>query len=159
MIPLGKEKHVLTKISADDFWSYLDEITCGQALNPELGYSTPFYGNFENVFGGRKRGNTFTVFLYRPITSGFRTEILAKGKVRSIKEDALSIEISYELPFWSFSIFCLIQIFPIALIFINWKNPTGWFSALFLFIVYALVVWFNFEAMKKELNAQLEQFK
>jgi len=82
MIKLSSKTDILPNISSDLIWSELDKITCAQTVPPEISYSTQYFGNFDNVFGGRKKESNFSIYLYRPISKSMRTEILAKGAVK-----------------------------------------------------------------------------
>ena len=64
MIRLNTIEYYIEGVSEDSFWKRLDSITVGQEINPEFSYTTQYLGKFENVFGGRKRGNEFAIYLY-----------------------------------------------------------------------------------------------
>ncbi len=107
MIPISSHTYYLKHVTKDAFWSALESKTVAQYINPEFGYTTPFWGNFNNEFGGRRTNNFFSIYLYRPITRGFRVEVLAKGEIQ-IHNNQLVIKTNYEIPFWSFMMFVVI---------------------------------------------------
>lgn len=157
MIKLSRQKYKIHGVSQKQFWSELDNITAGQAMNPEFGYTTQHLPNFDNVFAGRRKDNKFSVYLYRPMTNIFRTEILAKGIVTE-KKDLLLIESSFELPFWSVIIFLIIgSIIFIPLYFTSFFGGIV-FSLIGLFI-YSIVVDSNYSKIKKELKKQIDKIE
>lgn len=107
MIPMSSHKYYLKHVTRDAFWAAIESKTVGQYINPEFGYTTPFLGNFNNEFGGRRTNNFFSIYLYRPITRGFREEVPAKGELQ-IHNNQLVIKTNYEIPFWSFMMFIVI---------------------------------------------------
>src|SRR6056297_2902298 len=156
MIRLNRKIYRLYNISESDFWSHFDKITVGQNINPEISYTTTFYGNFDNVFGGRKRNNKFSIFLYRPTTRGFRTEILAKGQVlQNEKKECLEIDCSFEMPFWSIlMLFLLGTLFFTPFYFIS--LTAGIVITSIILFIYGLIVKSNYHNMVLELEKQFD---
>ena len=159
MIRLSRKTYTLYNITESKFWDKLDKITVGQNINPEISYSTPFYGNFDNVFGGRRVKNKFSIFLYRPITRGFRTEILAKGKLKYDESDNMIIlDINFELPFWS-----ILMIIILGAIFISpfyfLSIIAGIIINLIFLLIFGLIVNSNLFDVKLELDKQLNMMR
>ncbi len=158
MIKLSSQKYKLVGITKDDFWKKLNSITVGQNINPEISYSTQFDGNYSNKFGGRKKGNNFSIYLYRPITRGFRTEILAKGNVvEDSSKNAINIYVNFEIPLWSIFMFLILS--PLLLLPFYFLFETfGYIVILFGLGIYALILRSNHEDIVKELEEQLKEF-
>ena len=156
LIPLKKIKYQLKNTPESEFWQHMDSITFGQKLNPELGYVTQFLGNFDNNFAGRKTGNEFSIYLYRPISQAFRTEILAKGTVES-RPNRIEVDVKFEIPFHSILKFFLLGGLLSLLIMSQFSAPAGYFGVLFLFISYILILRSNLGSVKTELEKQFEQ--
>lgn len=157
MIKLSDKEYYLNGVSEEFFWDELDGITAGQATNPEFSYTTQYYAKFENIFGGRKVGNTFSVYLYRPITHAFRTEILSKGIV-SKTENGIKITCNYEIPFWSLFMFVLIGFFiflPVLLVSIT----SGIIFGAFGVGIYLMIVHSNYLNIKEEIKNQFIRIK
>ena len=154
MIKLSSKTYTIKNISVDLFWANLDDITCGQNINPEISYTTPFWGDFDNVFAGRKVGETFSVYLYRPIYYGFRTEILAKGKVLKVVND-LKIGVTYEIPVWSTLIFLAFTGLLILMLAGNGIALT--ISAVTVIIaLYSLIIHSNHNDIRREIARQFK---
>ena len=158
MIRLSSSRYRLTNITTDDFWKKLNSITVGQHTNPEMSYSTQFDGNYDNKFGGRKKGNNFSIYLYRPITRGFRTEILAKGNVvEDISRNAINIYVNFEIPLWS--IFMFLFLSPLLFIPFYFISETlGYLITLLGIVIYALILRSNHKDIVRELERQLKDF-
>lgn len=157
MIKLSSKTYHITGIETAQFWDKLDEITCGQHINPEISYTTKHLGNFDNIFAGRKSGNKFSIYLYRPIEQGFRTEILAKGKIRELK-DGIKIDINYEIPMWSILVFIFIGSLTLLPLWLN-HSIIGIVITLIVSIIYLLVINSNHNDIKKEMKKQFIKFK
>lgn len=157
MIRLSAANYHLEGVSPDFFWQELDKITVGQLIDPEFGYTTPFFGNLDNVFGGRKTGNTFSVFLYRPITQVVRTEILAKGAVAA-QGSGIMVKCSFEYPFWSLLMFLFVWAVIFALFYpVPFAN--GLMAGLVGTGLYCLLVAYNHANLKSEMSRQLESIE
>ncbi len=157
MIKLSSQEYKIHGVSQELFWTELDNITAGQAMNPEFGYTTQHLLNFDNVFAGRRKDNKFSIYLYRPMTNIFRTEILAKGIV-TVKKDMLLIESSFELPFRSIIICLLIgSIVFLPLYFTSIFG--GIVFSLIGFFIYSIIVDSNHSNIKKELKKQLDKIE
>lgn len=158
MIKLSSKSYVIKNIDSESFFKQLDSITCGQAMNPEFSYSTQHLGKFENVFGGRKRGNKFSIYLYRPIEQGMRTEILAKGIVTPT-EQGIAVDIRYEIPFWSILMFVLFG----GLVFLLFLGNLGWIMGMvpvfILLVIYMAILNSNHIAVKSEIYNQFKKMK
>lgn len=158
MIKLSSKTYYIEGIEIKEFWDKLDKITCGQHINPELSYTTKHLGNFDNVFAGRKSGDKFSIYLYRPIEQGFRTEILAKGKIKEVA-DGIKIDIKYEIPMWSilaFIFICSLTLLPVW--FLYSKIISVIITTIFS-IIYALVLNSNHNDIKKEIKNQFSKIK
>ncbi|MBU2062517.1 MAG: hypothetical protein KKH44_11800, partial [Bacteroidetes bacterium] len=152
MIKISDKEYYLTGVSEVFFWDELDRITAGQATNPEFSYSTQYYANFENIFGGRKVGNKFSVYLYRPITRAFRTEILSKGIVTKI-ENGIKITCTYEIPFWSLLMFVLIGFLIFTPVFLL-SITSGLIFGFIGVCIYSMIIYSNHSNIKEEIKKQ-----
>lgn len=157
MIKLSSESFILKGISKDEFWKKLNKITVGQHINPEISYSTTFDGNYDNVFGGRKKKDKFSIYLYRPISRGFRTEILAKGVVTDLyPRNEIRVDCKYEIPFWSILMFFVIGIivfFP----FFAMSYVAGTAITSIGITIYGMIISSNHSDIQKVLNEQLRK--
>lgn len=154
MIKLSSQTFILKGISTEEFWTKLNSITVGQHINPEISYTSVFDGNHDNVFGGRKKGNKFSIYLYRPIARGFRTEILAKGVVSNQNpNNELRIDCKFEIPFWSVLVFFLIASLTFLPLFAISKIA-GIATTLIGMLIYGMIISSNCSDIKKELNEQ-----
>jgi hypothetical protein len=155
MIYLNRKMYWLHNITEIDFWKRLNEITVGQNISPEMGFSTPFVGKSENVFGGRKVKNKFSIFLYRPITRELWIRILAKGKVLfDDKKNCLLVDCRFEIPIWSIFIlllFCLFFVIPSYLISLK----TGIIISSIFILLSCLLIFLNY---RKTVNSLKKQF-
>jgi len=158
VIKLSSKKYTLKELDQEVFFESLDEITCGQNMNPEFSYSTQHFGKFQNAFGGRRKGNQFSVFLYRPIEKGMRLEILAKGVVKSF-ENGVSIDVRYEIPFWSIFLFFILGGFISLSLFINLGLITSSITMCVLFLIYLLILNANHNEVRKEVLTQFRKFE
>jgi len=149
MIKLSSKTYHIAEIETKQFWEKLDEITCGQHINPELSYTTKHLGNFDNVFAGRKSGNKFSIYLYRPIEQGFRTEILAKGKIKELKDG-----IKYEIPMWSILVFIFIGSLTLLPLWFIYSKIISVIITAIISIIYLLVINSNHNDIKKEIKKQ-----
>jgi len=150
MIPLKSKTYHIENIELAEFWEELDKVTLGQSLNPEFGYVNQHVANFESTFAGRKSGKNFIVFLHRPLTQGFRTEILAKGTVSKFGR-SLSVDINYEIPLHSLAMFLLL----VSMVVI----PTGVINPIvacgifiLMSIIFYLIVKSNLKKIQKEIK-------
>ena len=157
MIKLSSKKYQIEEISFEVFWSKLDEITLGQNINPEISYTTIFEGNFDNIFAGKKSGDNFSVYLYRPLTSGFRTEILAKGKVSEIK-NGLKISVRFEVPLWSILVFIFISSILLFLSWLSYPEIIVIVITLAVSLIYFFILKSNHKDIKMEIKKQFEKF-
>ncbi|WP_299578362.1 hypothetical protein [uncultured Sunxiuqinia sp.] len=157
MIKLSSQSFQLKGISTEEFWTKLNGITVGQHMNPEISYTNAFDGNHDNVFGGRKKNNTFSLYLYRPIARGFRTEILAKGVVTTQNSsNELQIDCNYEIPFWSILMFLVFG----GLIFLPafaMSTTVGMVTTAIGVLIYGMIISSNHADMRKALNEQLRK--
>ena len=154
MIKLSSCNYSLKGVSQDFFWKELDKITVGQSMNPEFGYATPHFGKFENVFGGRKVNNEFSIFLYRPVTQMIRTEILSKGIV-SEHDSGIIMKCRFEYPFWSLIMLLLLG----SAFFVPFYHVSIVGSLIVCLIgtgIYCLVIRYNHSNIKYEMNKQLK---
>ncbi|MDO1449421.1 hypothetical protein Q0590_24310 [Rhodocytophaga aerolata] len=154
MIPLSTRSFYLEGVTPDFFWKELDKITVGQSIDPEFGYTTPHFGKFDNVFGGRKVKNSFSVFLYRPISQLVRTEILAKGTVEE-KSSGIRITCRFEYPFWSLLMLILLGSMLVSPFYMH-SLEMGFMATLFGLFLYSLLVVYNHANIKQELSNQLK---
>lgn len=154
MIKLSSQEYKLKGVTKDFFWRELDDITAGQWMNPEYGYTTQYYPNFENIFAGRKTKDKFSIYLYRPITKGFRTEILSKGVV-SENKDGIQIKCKFEMPFWSILVFSIMSFLIFTPLYI-----TSIFGGIIIFLfgigIYVAIVYSNHRSIKMEIKKQFE---
>ncbi len=157
MIKLSSQSYILKGLTIDEFWTKLNNITVGQHINPEISYTTVFDGNHDNIFGGRKKKNKFSIYLYRPVTRGFRTEILAKGVVSNQNsKNELRIDCKFEIPFWSILMFTLIgcitflPLFAVSLI-------VGTIITLLVFLVYIMIIISNHSDIRRVFDEQLRK--
>lgn len=154
MIRLSANKYYLERVPADFFWKELDKITAGQSLNPEFGYNRSYIGQSESIFVGRKVGNQFSIFLYRPLNRFFRTAVLCKGVVAE-QGRGVMIKCSFEYPFWS-----LIMLPILALSVFVMHDPipviNEFMAGAIGIILYCLVVAYNHSNIKREMGKQLE---
>ncbi|WP_075591555.1 hypothetical protein [Labilibacter marinus] len=158
MIKLSSKKYKLVGITKESFWKKLNGITVGQNTNPEISYSTQFDGNYNNKFGGRKKGDKFSIYLYRPISRGFRTEILAKGKlVENPGDKSLNIYVNYEIPFWSFLMFLSLAPMLFVALYFTYE-PVGYLSVVLAFVIYVLIIRSNHNDINKEIEKQFKVF-
>jgi len=157
MIKLSSKTYNIEQISKGEFWKKLDEITLGQYINPEISYTTQFLGNFDNVFAGRKSENKFSIYLYRPITSGFRTEILAKGKITEIST-GLKIDVRYDIPFWSIFALILLGSMTLLNIWVFYNEIVSMVITSIITIIYILIVRSNHKDIKMEIEKQFLKF-
>lgn len=157
MIPLSTHSYILKNIDVKKFWKNLDDITFGQSLNPEFGYTTQYWGDFDNVFDGRKTGNAFSVYLYRPITESFRTEILAKGTVREW-ENGIKINIKYEIPFWSILVLILFGSLIMFSVWISYSKVVSIVLISIILLIYILIINSNHNDVKREISSQFNNF-
>jgi hypothetical protein len=157
MICLSRKIYRLTNITETDFWKQLNNITVGQNLSTEMGISTPFVGKSENVFGGRKVKNRFSLFLYRPVTRELWIRILAKGKVLfDDKKNCLIVDCRFEIPIWSIFIlvlFCLFFVIPSY--FISLK--TGIIISCIFILLSGLLIFLNYRKTVNSLKKQFEE--
>ncbi|MCL3782470.1 hypothetical protein EMN47_18970 [Prolixibacteraceae bacterium JC049] len=157
MIKLSSQSFILKGISKEEFWTKLDKITVGQHINPEISYSTTFDGNYDNVFGGRKEKDKFSIYLYRPLTRGFRTEILAKGVLSNQNSDnELRIDCNFEIPLWSIIMFLVIGS-VLFLPFFAVSNAVGIVITSIGILIYGMIISSNHSDIKKELSEQLNK--
>ena len=154
MICLNRKIYRLYNITENEFWSRLDDITVGQNINPEMSYSTPYPGKFENVFGGRKVKDKFSIFLYHPITRELWIRILAKGQVSfDKKKETVVIDCRFEIAFWSIFILFLFGLFFITpSYFISLK--TGIIVSGIVLLIYGLLIKSNYRSTVNELKKQ-----
>lgn len=152
MISLNRKIYWLHNITEKDFWAHLDDITVGQNVNPEMGLTST--GNFENIFGGRKVKNNFSIFLYRPMARELWMKILAKGQVSyDNKKECLVIDCRFEIPFWSIlSLFFLGLSFVIPFYLIS-LNLGIIVNGIFL-LIYGLILRANYRKIINELKKQ-----
>lgn len=154
MIPLSKKTYILRNIEINEFWEKLDAITHGQKLSPELGYTMPFEGDEKNIFAGRKTGNQFSLYLYRPKAKGSRIEILAKGTV--VPEDkTLKVNVQFGIPFQSILSFLFLGSLIMVLIWVDQKIATSVFLTILISGFYFGVLVFNYNEIKQVLQKQL----
>lgn len=154
MIRISSKKYHLKNVAPKVFWAELDTKTVGQKINPEISYSTQYWGNFDNVFAGRKVKDTFAIYLYRPIIKGFRTEILAKGKLTETNGQ-LVIHTSYEIPFWSVFVFILFGgLFSLKSMITLPFLGSFIFTALMIFL-YGALIKSNYDDMKRIFEKEL----
>ena len=157
MIKLSSQSFILKGISKEEFWTKLNNITVGQHINPEISYTTTFDGNHDNIFGGRKTKNKFSIYLYRPVARGFRTEILAKGVVTNQNADnELRIDCKFEIPFWSILMFLVISSIIFLPLFAV-SNVAGITLTSIGILIYGMIISSNHSDIKKELNEQLRK--
>ncbi|UCH15268.1 MAG: hypothetical protein JSV22_04685 [Bacteroidales bacterium] len=157
MISLKRKEYRLHNITENDFWAHLDDITVGQNINPEIGCFTPFHGKFENVFGGRKVKNKFSIFLYRPITREFWTKILAKGQVSiDDKKECVIIDCRFEIPFWSILILLLLGLLFVTPFYFITLNIGIIINSIFL-LIYGLILKSNYHNIVNELKKQFNK--
>ena len=158
MLKLSSGTYHLKEIDQKTFWNKLDAITFGQVMNPEMGYTTQYWGNFDNVFAGRRKDDDFSIYLYRPITEGFRTEILAKGTVKSGLQGIL-VEVNFEVPLWSILAFFFIG----GTLFLSlWLSAAAGIAVItsgVLLIIYGLILNANHNSVKREIRKQFKRFQ
>lgn len=154
MIRLSSKDYILKNVDKEFFWKELNSITAGQEMNPEFGYTTQHYSNFDNVFSGRKRNDQFSIFLYRPITRGFRTEILAKGKVFETKND-LKVDCNFEIPFYSFLMFVVLGLIFTGLAYFHLKLGAFFLTAIGV-AIYLVIMRSNQIEIKSEIEKQFQ---
>ena len=157
MIALSKEKYLLNGISQEVFWNELDKITAGQNVNPEISYSTQYFPNFDNIFAGRKIGNTFSIYLYKPKISGFRTEILAKGTLHEEK-NKIRIDCSFEIPLGSL-LKALILVFLFNIPFYLSSSTAGLIFSFIIVAIYTTLISSNHTDIKRTLSTQLKKIE
>lgn len=154
MIELSSTDYHLKGVSQDFFWKELENITVGQTMNPEFGYSTPHFGKFENVFGGRKVDNEFSIYLYRPVTQMVRTEILAKGIV-SEHGSGIMVKCRFEYPFWSLLMLFMLGTAVLYQLYIRF-TLVGLIATLIGILIYFIIIQYNHSNIKSVLNRQLK---
>ena len=157
MICLNKKIYRLHNITENDFWEQLNDITVGQNLSPEMGYSTQFVGKSKNVFGGRKVKNKFSLFLYRPITRELWIRILAKGQVLfDDSKDCLIVDCRFEIPIWSIFILLLFALFFVAPSYFV-SLDTGIFISCIFLLISSLLIILNYRDIVNKLKKQFEK--
>ena len=127
-------------------------------MNPELSYTTQFFGNFDNIFAGQKKDDSFSIYLYRPITRGMRTEILAKGSVLPV-ENGIEVHVRYEIPFWSILAFVFLGGFAFLTFYINSGLIIGSVVTGLFLLIYVLILNANHNAVKNEILAQFKKIR
>ncbi|MGQ8337338.1 hypothetical protein ACUNWD_12375 [Sunxiuqinia sp. A32] len=157
MIVLSKEKYVLDGIKKEVLWNELDKITAGQNVNPEISYSTQYFPSFDNIFAGRKLGNSFSIYLYKPKINGFRTEILAKGTLHEEK-NKIRIDCSFEIPFGSLMKFLILG-FIFNVPFYLSSSTVGLIFSFIIVAIYATIISANHTDIKKTLSTQLKRIE
>lgn len=153
MILLSKKKYNLKNVPTDFFWKELDNITAGQNINPEISYTPQYFANFENIFAGRKIGDTFSLYLYKPKTFVFRTEILAKGRVKDFGND-IEIDCRFEIPFGSFIKFIIISFLINAPMYLT-SIGGGLVLSAIIITIYSAVIGSNHNGIRTELQNQI----
>lgn len=157
MIILNKKIYILRGISREFFWKELDQITAGQHINPELSYTHWHTANFDNIFAGKKVGNQFSIYLFKPKTNFFRTEILAKGHVEETN-DGIRIACNFELPFGSF----IKLLIPSLLIFVpllSYSVLSGIILLSFFVFAYSMLVLSNRDKLQKVMKEEFRKIK
>jgi len=155
MIKLNRKIYRLYNVTENVFWAHIDDITAGQNIDPEMGSTIP--GKLENIFGGKKVKNKFSIFLYRPITSELWMKILAKGQVSfDNKKECVVIDCRFEIPFWSILvIFFLGLCFVTPFYFIS-LNTGIIINSIFLLIC-SLILRANYRKIVNELKKQFDK--
>lgn len=157
MIRLNRKIYRLHNITENDFWAHFNDITVGQNINPEMSFSTPFPGKFDNVFGGRKIKNKFSIFLYQPISREFWAKILAKGQVSfDDKRKCVIIDCKFEIPFWSILILLLLGLLIVTPFYFITLNLGIIINIIFLSI-YGLILKLNHHKIIDELKKQFDK--
>lgn len=166
MIRLSTRKYYLEGVPEDFFWKELDKITTGQSMNPEFGYTRPLYWNAEGIFLGRKTGNQFSIFRYRPWSKFLGTLILCKGLV-SARGSGIIINCRFGYPFSSLITFLIlalwiffIGLYPISLYPFSLLYPISFRNDLITGVIitglYCLVIAYNLSNIEREMSKQLE---
>lgn len=166
MIRLSARKYYLEGVSEDFFWEELDKITAGQSTNPEFGYIRPMSGNAKHIFLGRKTGNQFSIFRYRPWSKLVGTLILCKGIV-SARGSGITINCSFGYPFSSLVMFVVLLLWvlvagsiPIALFPFHGLYSISFvdsaIAGLILTGLYCLLLAWNLSSIEREMAKQLE---
>lgn len=157
MIKLSSKTYHLN-VDQKNFWANLDAITFGQALNPELTYTTQFMGKFENTFAGRRKRNHFSIYLYQPLAAGWKMEVLAKGEVKNGSQGT-QVKIDYEIPLWSILAFLIIAGFTLTTLWISDLFTTSVVCSLLVLFAYLLILQSNHKAIKSEVQKQFLNFQ
>ncbi|HYQ58463.1 MAG TPA: hypothetical protein VEP89_14075 [Draconibacterium sp.] len=157
MIKLSSCEYTLKGVTKEHFWKELDSITVGQNMNPEFGYTTQYFAKFDNIFAGRKTKDNFSIYLYRPIFKGFRTEILSKGQLFEDK-DGIRISCSFEIPFWSTLVFLVMSFILFTPVLLR-SFTGGMIFALIGIGIYSAIVQSNHNSIKKEVKKQFERIE
>jgi len=107
---------------------------------------------------GIKKDDKFSVYLYRPTTSSFRTEILAKGKILETSS-GLKIDVRFDIPLWSIMAFIFIGSITLFYIWTFQNEITAMLITILLATLYILIVRSNHKDVKMEIENQFKKFK
>jgi len=155
MIRLSRKIYRLRNITENDFWAHIEDITAGQNINPEMG--SMFRGKFENIFGGKRVKNKFSIFLYQPISIELWMKILAKGQVSfDNKKECVVIDCRFEIPFWSILILFFLGLCFVTPFYFISLNTGIIINSVFLLIC-SLILRANYSKIVDEFKKQFDK--